>query len=100
MTSTLTLNTMIEVRPLSKAPNPQLLPGRSFSGCVFSIYALGWFNAEHKFRVWVTTRHFTYFVYTRKKRNRRFCLRDLCNVTLRKRRENKEESKHLYEGIN
>ncbi len=37
-----TLNTMTEVRPLSKAPDPQLLPGwRSYmaahrSGCVFN----------------------------------------------------------------
>ncbi len=37
-----TLNTMTKVRPLSKTPNPQLLPGRRSSmtahcsGCVFT----------------------------------------------------------------
>ncbi len=66
-----TFNTMTEV-PLSKAPNPQLFPGRrSINGypllrvcvtvCVFTADRL---NAEHKFRVWVTilgcmSRHFT-----------------------------------------
>ncbi len=62
-----TLNTMTEV-PLSKAPNPQLLPGRcSINGCpllrvcvrgvcgftAVCVYMDG-LNAEHKFRVWVT----------------------------------------------
>ncbi len=76
-----TLNTTTEVRPLSKAPNPQLLPGRhSINGCpllrvcvhdvcvcvcvcvcvfVCSLLTavcvhLDGLNAEHKFRVWVT----------------------------------------------
>ncbi len=58
-----TLNTTTEV-PLSKAPNPQLLPGRrSINGypllqvCVFTavcVCTLDGLNAEHKFRVWVT----------------------------------------------
>ncbi len=60
-------NTMTEV-PLSKAPNPQLLPGcRSINGCpllrvcvhgvcLFTAVCVhfGWVNAEHEFRVWVT----------------------------------------------
>ncbi len=51
-----TSDTSIEERPLSKAPNPQLLPGRHSNGfpllrvCVH----LDGLNAEHKFRVWVT----------------------------------------------
>ncbi len=72
-----TLNTTTEV-PLSKAQNPQLLPGCcSINGCpllrvcvhgvcVFtvSVCTLDGLNAEHKFRVWVTilgcmARHFT-----------------------------------------
>ncbi len=68
-----TLNTTTEV-PLSKAPNPQLLPGRrSIHGCplcsqcvcVFTVCVctLDGLNAEHEFRVWVTilgrmSRHF------------------------------------------
>ncbi len=63
-----TLNTTTEV-PLSKAPNPQLLPGRrSMNGCpllqgVFTVCVcvcvcvcvhLDGLNAEHTFRVWVT----------------------------------------------
>ncbi len=63
-----TLNTTTEV-PLSKAPNPQLLPGcRSINGCPLLrvcvhgvcvcvhcyVCTLGGMNAEHKFRVWVT----------------------------------------------
>ncbi len=51
------------LRPLSKAPNPQLLPERS--RCVVTVYVcvhycvcvcvhLDGLNAEHKFRVWVT----------------------------------------------
>ncbi len=71
-----TLNTTTEV-PLSKAPNPQLLPGRhSINGCsllqvcvhgvcVFTVCVctLDGLNAEHQFRVWVTilgrmSRHF------------------------------------------
>ncbi len=49
--------------PLSKAPNPQLLPGRrSIKGCpllrvcvLTAVYVhLGLANAEHGFRVWVT----------------------------------------------
>ncbi len=62
-----TINTTTEV-PLSKASNPQLLPGhRSMNGCpllrvcvhgvcVFTAVCVhfGWVNAEHKFRVWVT----------------------------------------------
>ncbi len=57
-----TLNTTTEV-PLSKAPKPQLLcRRRSINGCpllrvcVFTAVCvhLGWLNAEHKFRVWVT----------------------------------------------
>ncbi len=60
------LNTSTEVRPLSKAPNPQLLPGRRSIGCpllrvcvhgvcVFTTVCvhLDGLNAEHKFRVWV-----------------------------------------------
>ncbi len=72
-----TLNTMTEVRPLSKAPNPQLLPGRHSIGCpllrvcvrgvcmftAVCVCTLDGLNAEHKFRVWVTilghmSRHF------------------------------------------
>ncbi len=75
-----TLNTTTEV-PLSKAPNPQLLPGRrSINGCpllrvcvhgvcVFTavcVCTLDGLNAEHEFRVWVTilsrmSRHFHFF---------------------------------------
>ncbi len=48
--------------PLSKAPNPQLLPrGRRINGCPLlrvwvhcCVCALGWVNVEHEFRVWVT----------------------------------------------
>ncbi len=61
-----TFSTTTEV-PLSKAPNPQLLPGhRSIKGCpllqvcvhgvcVFTAVCVhfGWVNAEHEFRVWV-----------------------------------------------
>ncbi len=53
------LNTMTEV-PLSKPPNPQLLPGLPgcvFMVCVFSLMCvctLYVLNAEHKFWVWVT----------------------------------------------
>ncbi len=58
-----TLNTTTEVRPLSKAPNPQLLPGRRSIGCpllrvcvhgvcVFTVCVyLDGLNAEHKFQV-------------------------------------------------
>ncbi len=64
-----TFNTTTEVRPLSKAPIPQLLPGRRnmaahCSGCVFTAVCvhLDGLNAENKFRVWVTilghTHHF------------------------------------------
>ncbi len=59
MNSTLsTFKTMTEV-PLSKAPNPQLLPGRVFTVCVCSLLTavcvhLDGLNAEHQFRVWVT----------------------------------------------
>ncbi len=76
-----TLNTTTEVRPLSKAPNPQLLPGRrsindcpllwmclrcvcvcvfvcslltAVCVCVCVCVHLDGLNAEHKFRVWVT----------------------------------------------
>ncbi len=66
-----TFNTTTEVS-LSKAPNPQLLPGRrNMAGvcvhgvCVFTAVCvhLDGLNAEHKFRVWVTilgcmSRHF------------------------------------------
>ncbi len=45
-----TLNTTTEVRPMSKAPNPQLLPGRRNIGCPLLRVRV----AEHKFRVWVT----------------------------------------------
>ncbi len=68
MTSALsTLNTTTEVRPLRKAPNPQLLPGRRSIGCpllrvcvhgvcVFTAVCvhLDGLNAEHKFQIWVT----------------------------------------------
>ncbi len=68
-----TLNTTTEV-PLSKAPNPQLLPGRRSinahcpgvcSRCVCVFTAVDGLNAEHNFRVWVTilgrmSRHFHY----------------------------------------
>ncbi len=56
--------------PLSKALNPQLLPGRrSINGCpvIYAfcsvcvcvcvhccVCALGWVNVEHEFQVWVT----------------------------------------------
>ncbi len=68
MNSTLsTFNTTTEV-PLSKAPNPQLLPGLWSNGCpllrvrVHSVCSLltavcvhlDGLNAEHQFRVWVT----------------------------------------------
>ncbi len=72
MSSALTLNTTTEVRPLSKAPNPQLLPGRrSINGCRVCVCVcvcvcvfvrslltavcvhMDGLNAEHKFRVWV-----------------------------------------------
>ncbi len=67
-----TLNTTTEVRPLSKGPNLQLLPGRrSINGCPLlrvcvygvCVCTLDGLNAEHKFRVWVTildhiSRHF------------------------------------------
>ncbi len=56
-----TFNTMTEVRPLSKALNPQLLPGAAAlaahcSGCVFTTVCvhLDGLNAEHKFWVGVT----------------------------------------------
>ncbi len=64
-----TINTMTEV-PLSKVPNPQLLPGRcNINGCpllrvcvhgVFVFTAvcvctcLAGLNAEHEFQVWTT----------------------------------------------
>ncbi len=68
-----TFNTTTEVRPLSKAPNPQLLPGRRrINGyqlprvcftvvCVFTAVCvcLDELNAEQKFRVWVTWPHVT-----------------------------------------
>ncbi len=72
-----TLNTTTEV-PLSKAPNPQLLPGRrSINGCpllrvwvhgvcVFTavcVHLDGLF-AEHKFRVWVTILMSLHFHFT------------------------------------
>ncbi len=55
-------NTMTEVRPLSKALNPQLLPGCSSIGCPLLWLCVHYcvcvhldgLNAEHKFRVWVT----------------------------------------------
>ncbi len=62
MNSTLsTFNTTTEV-PLSKAPNPQLLPGRWSNGCpllqVCVHYCvcvhLDGLNAEDQFRIWVT----------------------------------------------
>ncbi len=69
-----TLNTTTEVRPLSKALNPQLLPGRRrikwlptplgvcslcLCVCLYTTHCcvyvhLDGLNAEHKFRVWVT----------------------------------------------
>ncbi len=61
MNSTLSssFNTMTEV-PLSKAPNPQLLPGRPTAPGVCSLLTavcvhLDGLNAEDQFRVWVTT---------------------------------------------
>ncbi len=52
-----TFNTMTEERPLSKTPNPQLLPGHRSIGCpllrvcVHSVCVhLDGLNAEHKFR--------------------------------------------------
>ncbi len=52
-----TLNTTTEV-PLSKAPNPQLLPGRrNINGCPLYVWTLDGLNAEHEFRVWVTRLH-------------------------------------------
>ncbi len=71
MNSTLsTFNTMTEV-PLSKALNPQLLPGRWSNGCpllrvcvhsvsVHSLYSLhlDGLNAEDQFRVWVTIHYY------------------------------------------
>ncbi len=68
-------NTTTEV-PLSKAPNPQLLPGHcSINGCPLlrvcvpcCVCALGCVNAEHEFQVWVVilgcmSRHFTLLSY-------------------------------------
>ncbi len=71
-----TLNTTTEV-PLSKAPNPQLLPGRHspllrvcvHGVCVCSLLCVcTWIgiNAEHKFRVCITilghtSRHFHFY---------------------------------------
>ncbi len=74
-----TLNTTTE-EVLSKAPNPQLLPGRRINGCsllrvcftvcvcvcvcsLLCVCTLDELNAEHKFQVWVTklgrmSRHF------------------------------------------
>ncbi len=59
-----TFNTTTEVRPLSKTPNPQLLPGSHSIGCpllrvcvcvcVCVCAHLDGLNAEHKFRVRVT----------------------------------------------
>ncbi len=66
-----TLNTTTEVRPLSKALNPQLLPrhrrikwlttppGVCVCVCLYTTHCcvcvhLDGLNAEHKFRVWVT----------------------------------------------
>ncbi len=90
MTSALfTLSAMTEVRPLSKAPDPQLLPGhRSINCCpllllcvhgVCVFTTLCWvcvcvcvhldgLNAEHKFWVWDTipghtSRHFRFFPF-------------------------------------
>ncbi len=75
-----TLNTTTEV-PLSKAPNPQLLPGRRSISCpllrvcvhgvceftALCVCTLDGLNAEHKFRVWVTilshmSRHFHFWI--------------------------------------
>ncbi len=61
-----TLNTTTEV-PLSKAPNPQLLPGRRSTApgvcSLLCVCTLDGLIAEHRFRVWVTilvriSRHF------------------------------------------
>ncbi len=74
-----TLNTTTEV-PWSKAPNPQLLPGRhSINGCpllrvcvhgvcvfVCSLLCgctLDGLNAEHKFRIWVMSLSLSLFTY-------------------------------------
>ncbi len=46
---------MTEVRPLSKAPNPQLLPGRRSVGCpLLQVFVhLDGLKAEHKFHCWL-----------------------------------------------
>ncbi len=50
-----TFNTTTEVRPLSKAPNPQLLPGRCSIDCPLLQVCvhLDGLNAEHKFHCWL-----------------------------------------------
>ncbi len=52
-----TFNTMTEVRPLSKAPNPQLLPGRCSIDCPLLQVCvhLDGLNAEHKFHCWLNS---------------------------------------------
>ncbi len=46
---------MTEVRPLSKAPNPQLLPGRRSIGCPLLQVCvhLDGLNAENTFHCWL-----------------------------------------------
>ncbi len=46
---------MTEVRPLSKAPNPQLLPGRCNVGCpLLQVWVhLNGLNAENTFHCWL-----------------------------------------------
>ncbi len=101
-----TFNTMTEV-PLSKGPNPQLLPGRrSINGCpllwvcvhdvcVFTAVCvhLDGLNAEHKFLVWVTilghmSRHFHFHFHIRRasfsifyRASKHIHLKDLHNIT-------------------
>ncbi len=50
-----TFNTTTEVRPLSKAPNLQLLPGSRSIGCTLLRVCvhLDGLNAEHKFHCWL-----------------------------------------------
>ncbi len=50
-----TFNTSTESRPLSKSPDPQLLPGRRSIDCPLLRVCvhLDGLNAEHKFHCWL-----------------------------------------------
>ncbi len=103
MNSTLsTFNTMTEV-PLSKAPNPQLLPGRWSNGCpllrvrVHSVCVhLDGLNAEHQFRVWVTILDNTSHYYWLKCSNSQLGLGDISRLGQSFHRQNKLIAFILY----